>query len=110
MRALLGQRRKPPRAVVAGNDQMAIGAVRALAGIGLAVPQDVAVVGFDDISLTHHVRPPLTTVRQPMRAVGQECARLLQRRFDMPDAEQVASMLPTELVVRQSCGCAEAAR
>jgi LacI family transcriptional regulator len=102
---LLRQRRRPPRALVVGNDQMAVGALRGLANAGLSVPRDVALTGFDDIELARHVQPALTTVRQPMREIGAECTRLLLRRIADPYAERSAVVLPTTLVVRRSCGC-----
>lgn len=94
-----------PDAVVCGNDQMAIGVIRALTAAGIHVPGDVAVTGFDDL---HHAGlndPPLTTVRQPMRQLGEvACARLLDRIAD-PDLSPAVRLLPTELVLRSSCGC-----
>ena len=94
-----------PDAVVAANDQMAIGAMRALAAAGLRVPDDVAVVGFDDIYPARLVEPALTTVRQPMRMLGERaCARLLER-IASPELSPAVELLPTELVLRASCGC-----
>ena len=61
-----------PTAVLAMSDAMAIGAMRALRDLGLAIPGDVSVVGFDDIDLAQHVDPPLTTVHQPIRRKGEE--------------------------------------
>jgi len=94
-----------PDAIVCGNDQMAIGLLRALAKAGLRVPQDLAVVGFDDIFPGSLCDPPLTTVYQPMRMLGERaCARLIER-IAAPDLPPTVEMLPTELVIRQSCGC-----
>ena len=94
-----------PDAVVCSNDQMAIGVLQALARAGVRVPEQVKVVGFDDIypgSLSH---PPLTTVHQPMGLIGERaCARLLDRIAD-PSLSPKVEMLPTELVLRSSCGC-----
>jgi LacI family transcriptional regulator len=95
----------PPDAIVCANDQMAIGLLRAFAKAGVRVPQDVAVVGFDDIFPGRLCDPPLTTVYQPMRMLGERaCARLMER-IAMPDLPQAVELLPTELVLRQSCGC-----
>ena len=66
-----------PTAVLAMSDAMAIGAMHALRDLGLDVPGDVSVVGFDDIDLASHVEPPLTTVHQPIRQKGEEAVRLL---------------------------------
>jgi LacI family transcriptional regulator len=95
-----------PDAVICANDQMAIGAMRELQANGVAVPGDLAVVGFDDIYSGALVTPPLTTVSQPMRVLGERaCSRLLQRIAD-PALPQQVELLPTRLVVRESCGCA----
>jgi LacI family transcriptional regulator len=94
-----------PDAVVCANDQMAIGVLRAFAAGGVRVPEDVAVVGFDDIALGSLYDPTLTTVHQPMRMLGERaCARLLARITD-PGLSPAVELLPTELVLRASCGC-----
>jgi LacI family transcriptional regulator len=100
---LAGGRR--PQAIVCGNDEMAIGALTALRAARLRVPADVAVTGFDDISAAHHVRPALTTVRQPMRELGERSVRMLLARISDPAAPRRSVVLPTETVIRRSCGC-----
>jgi LacI family transcriptional regulator len=109
VRALLADRR-PPQVLVCGNDQMAIGALEVLADLRLRVPADVAVTGFDDVALARHVRPPLTTVAQPMREIGAEAVRIVLARVadPDPDADRRAVVLPTHLVLRRSCGCGTA--
>jgi LacI family transcriptional regulator len=102
---LLASRRRPPRAIVFGNDEMAVGGLSVLRARKLRVPVDVAVTGFDDIATARHVRPPLTTVRQPMRDIGEIAMRTLFDRIAEPAAPRRTVMLPTELVVRRSCGC-----
>jgi LacI family transcriptional regulator len=102
---LLAGRRTPPRAIVFGNDEMAIGGLGVLRRHKLRVPTDVAVTGFDDIATGRHVRPTLTTVRQPMRDIGEIAVGALIDRLAEPDARRVRAVLPTELVVRASCGC-----
>jgi LacI family transcriptional regulator, galactose operon repressor len=102
---LLRLRGRPPRAVVVGNDQMAVGASARLAQLGISVSDEVALTGFDDIQLARHLSPPLTTVRQPMRELGEECVRLLLRRLDDRAASPQSVQLATQLVVRESCGC-----
>jgi LacI family transcriptional regulator len=97
-----GQR---PRAIVCGNDEMAIGALGALRSARLRVPADVAVTGFDDIAAARHLRPALSTVRQPMRELGEQSVRLLFERLSDPAAPQRSTVLPTQLVIRASCGC-----
>jgi len=94
-----------PDAIVCANDQMAIGMLRALAAGGVRVPEDVAVVGFDDIAVGSLYDPTLTTVHQPMRMLGERaCTRLLDRIAD-PELRPAVELLPTELVLRASCGC-----
>jgi len=90
-------------AVFAANDDMAVGLIRALLEAGLRVPEDVSVVGFDDIPVSAYVTPPLTTVRQPFDAVAREGLRLLVQAIEKPDDEPApASDPPVELVVRAS--------
>jgi len=94
-----------PDAVVCANDQMAIGVLRAFASGGVRVPEDMAVVGFDDIALGSLYDPSLTTVHQPMHMLGERaCTRLLDRIAD-PGLSPAVELLPTELVLRSSCGC-----
>jgi len=90
---------------VCANDQMAIGVLQALERGGVRVPQDVSVTGFDDIFPGSLFDPSLTTVHQPMRLLGERaCARLLDRIADPALPPQV-ELLPTDLVLRRSCGC-----
>ncbi|MFF8279821.1 LacI family DNA-binding transcriptional regulator [Streptomyces lateritius] len=88
--------------VFAHNDLIAAGALRALREAGRAVPDDVAVVGFDDIPMARHTEPPLTTVRQPMRRMGETAARMLLAGLAGEAAPDEPVVLPTELVVRRS--------
>ncbi|MCJ0867793.1 LacI family DNA-binding transcriptional regulator [Streptomyces sp. AP-93] len=88
-------------AVFAASDIMAIGALRALREAGRRVPEDVAVVGFDDSSLAPHTDPPLTTVRQPVEELGGALARLLNVQIK-GEAADFPVILPAELVVRAS--------
>jgi DNA-binding LacI/PurR family transcriptional regulator len=66
-----------PSAVVASDDQMAIGAISAATELGMKVPDDVSIVGFDDIALASHIHPPLTTVRMPVEAISARVCKLL---------------------------------
>jgi LacI family transcriptional regulator len=102
---LLAARRTPPRAIVFGNDEMAIGGLGVLRRHKLRVPGDVAVTGFDDIAAGRHTRPALTTVRQPMRDIGETAVRTLVQRLADRAAPRHTAVLPTELVLRASCGC-----
>ncbi|MGW7517505.1 LacI family DNA-binding transcriptional regulator [Streptomyces sp. NPDC054796] len=88
--------------VFAANDLMAQGACLALRHHGRRVPEDVAVLGFDDSSAALACRPPLTTVRQPVEAMGAEMARLLVERIEHPELPVTSVIFDPELVVRQS--------
>ncbi|WP_327177773.1 LacI family transcriptional regulator [Streptomyces sp. NBC_01335] len=94
-----------PEAMLFANDQMAVGALQALERRGVRVPQDIAVTGFDGIPLSRLVRPTLTTVRQPIRRLGEEAAELLVRRLGDRDRDPVSVELPVALARRESCGC-----
>jgi LacI family transcriptional regulator len=94
-----------PDAIICANDQMAIGVLRALAARGVCVPRDVAVVGFDDIFPASLGDPPLTTVRQPIRELGERACERLYERIAEPSLRPKVELLPIELVLRSSCGC-----
>ena len=96
---------KPPQAVLFGNDEMAVGGLAVLRAAGLRVPSGIVVTGFDDIALSRHVQPSLTTVRQPMRDLGGQAVRVLLARVAEPASRRECLVLPTQLVVRRSCGC-----
>ncbi len=91
-------------AVFAADDDSAIGVLDALNDAGKRVPEDIAVVGFDDISLSRYLTPPLTTVSAPTEEVGREAVRQLVKLIRGERAESPV-LLPTELVIRKSCGC-----
>ena len=92
----------PFTALFAMNDRMAIGAIRALRERGARVPQDISVIGFDDLPLASYFDPPLTTMRQDMFGIGREAARLLIRAVEQPDLPRHQLRIPAELVVRGS--------
>ena len=94
-----------PDTVVAANDQMAIGVLRALTAVGIRVPEQVAVVGFDDFYPGELCEPPLTTVHQPMGTLGERACDRLLKRIATPGLPPQVELLPTELVLRRSCGC-----
>ena len=100
-----GPDRALPDAIVCSNDQMAIGVLRTLAARGIRVPEDVALVGFDDIYPATLCDPPLTTVRQPIRGIGERACEQLIERIANPTLRPSVELLPTELVIRSSCGC-----
>ncbi|MDO0938593.1 LacI family DNA-binding transcriptional regulator [Streptomyces sp. DG2A-72] len=98
-------RRSDVTAVFASNDQMALGVLHALHEAGRAVPEDVSVVGYDDIPEAAHFLPPLTTVRTDFAEIGTRSLRLLLNRIDDPAAPPRAEpLVPVELVVRRSSG------
>lgn len=91
-----------PTAVFARNDFTAIGAMSAVKEAKLRIPQDIAIVGFDDIPLAVHTSPQLSTVRQPMRRQGQIAAEMLLRRIGDEDLPRDERVLNCELIVRES--------
>jgi LacI family transcriptional regulator len=96
-----------PTAIFAASDVMAIGALKALREADLRVPEDVALVGFDNIPVATAVEPALTTVRQPIERLGSMAADLLLNLLENPpDAQAPAHriVLPAKLIVRASCG------
>ncbi len=101
MRRLLEHR---PDAVFAASDRMAAGALNELRAALVAVPDDVALVGFDDIPLAQQMEPPLTTVRQNAEQLGAAAVALLLDLIDNPSESGRRIILPSELVVRSSCG------
>jgi DNA-binding LacI/PurR family transcriptional regulator/signal transduction histidine kinase len=104
IRLLIDQRRADFEAVVSANDETALGALQALHERGIRVPDEVCLVGFDDLDEAKLAAPPLTTIRQPLYVKGWGAAGRLVARLAGEDVpEQV--ILSTELVVRQSCGC-----
>jgi LacI family transcriptional regulator len=91
-----------PTAIFTSADTAAFGAIRAVRAAGLRVPEDISIVGFDDIPEASLVAPPLTTVRQPLQEMGATAVRLLRRLMDEPEATPRRTELLTELVVRES--------
>ena len=90
-------------AVFAQNDQMAMGTMRALHEVGRRIPDDVSIVGYDDIPAAAYSQPPLTTIRQPMQQVGEVATRLLIELINDPAAERKEVLLKTELIRRETC-------
>ncbi len=91
-------------AIFAGDDEAAIGVLAALNEAGRKVPDDIAVVGFDDLRSSAYLTPPLTSVRAPTEEVGRAAALQLINLIQAGQADAL-TLLPTELVIRQSCGC-----
>lgn len=93
-------------ALFAVNDETAIGAIRGLERAGLHVPQDVRVCGFDDIPMANWMRPALTTVAAPPRVLGRAAVEILIARM-AHRRTPLATRLPTSLIIRSTCGCAQ---
>ena len=93
---------EPPTAIFAAADMMAIGAIRAAAEAGLSVPEDLSIVGFDDIQLASHFNPPLTTMRQDKLGLGGAAGDALVARVAGDPDRPALRTLPVELVVRGS--------
>jgi LacI family transcriptional regulator len=105
----LTKRTKLPQAFVCANDQMAIGALHSLARHNNVVPQDIIVTGFDDSALARSIEGGLTTVRQSASGLGEIAVTSLAGLFDGTVEKFSLITLPTNVVVRGSCGCASGA-
>ncbi len=96
--------RKPPRAVLVGNNLMTLGVLQAIHETGKKIPDEIAVFGFDDMPWAMSLRPPLSAVAQPAVEVGRAAAQMLLERLSNPRRLVRQLVLPTRLVVRSSCG------
>lgn len=103
MTALL-ELNKPISAIFAAGDVMAVGAIKALKSAGLRVPEDIAVVGFDDIEISGFWEPSLTTVRPPKRQIGEVAFEKLLKLMRKQPLTQMKDILDYEIVIRESCG------
>jgi LacI family transcriptional regulator len=92
-------------ALVCANDELALAVMKRLREGGRRVPEDVSVVGWDDVMTARYVEPALTTVRQPVRELGAQAAERLHRRVTGRSVEDGPLVIPTHLVIRRSCGC-----
>src|ERR1019366_9198963 len=87
------------------NDKTAVGVIYALHAAGLRVPEDILVSGFDDISLTRYFKPPLTTIRQSGRLLGEVATDAFFATLVNSELPDCTIMRPTQLVLRESCVC-----
>ena len=94
---------QPPTAIFAANDVSALGAIEAARSRNLRIPEDLSIVGFDDIPRALYSYPPLTTVRQPLAEIGRLATRLLLKHIKNPDQPTERIVLETEFVIRESC-------
>jgi LacI family transcriptional regulator len=91
-------------AIFTGDDESATGVLEALHHAGKRIPQEIAVVGFDDAPFSQYLTPPLTTIRAPTEKVGRTAIGQLLKVIKKEEVDPVI-LLPTELVIRVSCGC-----
>ncbi|MEL6149262.1 MAG: substrate-binding domain-containing protein [Chloroflexota bacterium] len=96
-----------PDAVFAASDEMAVGAIRAIEEAGLRVPEDIAVVGFDDVPTAVAIAPQLTTIRQPIQEMGALATETLLEIISGDITEPQQTILDTALIIRESCGAAQ---
>ena len=96
-----------PDALVCANDELALSTMKALQRAGVSIPDDIAIVGWDDVMTARYVSPGLTTVRQPLYELGRAAATRLHERIAGGPTVPEPLILPTELVLRSSCGCPE---
>lgn len=96
--------KQPPTAIFAANDEMAISAIAALHDQGIRVPQDIAVVSIDNIGLAEMIRPSLTTVDVPKRRMAAYAMQVIMLKEKFNDQQSASIVLPTKLIVRESCG------
>ena len=94
---------EPPTAIFAGNDRQAAGVYRALHELGLRVPADMSVIGFDNLPYTEIMNPPLTTVHAPRLELGRTAATMLLRMINEEPLEMTRVVLPTHFIERLSC-------
>lgn len=100
-RRLLAQR---PTAIFSASDRMAVAAIEVIKAANLRVPDDIAIVGFDNLSPALHADPPLTTIRQQVEDLGWAAVDLLMDVIAAPGEKHGSIMLPSELIIRESCG------
>lgn len=94
---------KPPTAIFACNDMMAIGLLRAAHEKGIRVPEDLSLIGFDDIEPVSFTIPPLTTIAQPKIEISEKAIKFLIQRINNPQRDPQYEILPVSLVIRDSC-------
>jgi LacI family transcriptional regulator len=99
-----------PTAIFAANDAMAIGALSALREAGIAVPDEIALAGFDNIPIARYVTPSLTTVNVAISELGRRAFELLAQRLHDETHDTQIEVLPTTLIIRASCGARQASQ
>jgi LacI family transcriptional regulator, repressor for deo operon, udp, cdd, tsx, nupC, and nupG len=99
--------KNPPTAIVCANDSMAIGAMKVIQEKGLRIPDDISVIGFDDIKVSSRVFPSLTTLAAPVEEIASKTIDMLLSNIDGNDLEYKHIILPAKLIIRNSCGKAK---
>ncbi len=94
----------PPDAIFASNNLMALGCLSALHDLHVRIPDEVALVSFDDMPWAQDLNPPLTAITQPSYELGQQALELLLNRMKHPDASYRKVILQPQLIIRKSCG------
>ncbi|OAS86221.1 LacI family transcriptional regulator [Metabacillus litoralis] len=94
----------PPTAVFAFNDEMAMGAIKAAKDSGLKAPEDLAVVGFDNVKMSSVIEPNLTTINQPKYEIGKKAMELLLKLINGESINKKKFVMKDELIIRESCG------
>jgi LacI family transcriptional regulator len=94
---------EPPTAIFASNDLSAFGAMEAIRERGLSIPEDISILGFDDIPQASIVYPKLTTIRQPLDQMGRVAAKMLLEHIENPERSLRRVTLSTHLIIRDSC-------
>src|SRR5262245_34617392 len=94
---------EPPTAIIASNDLSAFGAMDAIRQRGLRIPEDISIVGFDDIAQSSIVYPKLTTVRQPLDQMGRVAVKMLLEHIEDSERNPRRVTLATRLIIRDSC-------
>ena len=94
--------KEKPTAIFANNDSLAVGCYRAVSEKGLRIPEDVSIVGYNDIAVANYLVPPLTTVRLHMELLGEEAVRLLRERITSSREIGLKVIVPAKLIVRGS--------
>ncbi len=100
-RELLSQENRPD-ALFTGNNLITLGALQTIAEFGLKIPEDIGIIGFDDMVFSSTLNPPLTAVRQPAYEIGRRAAELLYQRIKEPNRPNVKIVMETELMIRKS--------
>jgi LacI family transcriptional regulator len=96
------EKKERPDAVFTFNDHMALGIIRAASETGIGIPEDLIIIGFDDVDFAAYSTPSLTTIRQPVRECVDEALRLIQTRIESPDQLSRRKVFPAELIRRES--------